>query len=100
MRDDFEITVKGSRYASGYMVKEVISDQGGVRMSWPAVALVVVSWRWLPALVDEIETTVEQKYQATGLKNPFILCQANGAGLVEVVIYDGDKRKHQTKSSW
>ncbi|WP_122053161.1 galactokinase [Vibrio sp. Evd11] len=85
MRDDFEITVKEVDTLVD-MVKDVIGDQGGVRMTGGGFGGCIVALV-PPALVDEIKTTVEQKYQAaTGLKESIYVCQAkDGAGLVEVI---------------
>ncbi|CAH6799994.1 galactokinase [Vibrio chagasii] len=85
MRDDFEITVKEIDTLVD-MVKEVIGDQGGVRMTGGGFGGCIVALV-PPTLVDEIKTTVEQKYQAaTGLKESIYVCQAkDGAGLVEVI---------------
>ena len=85
MRDDFEITVKEVDTLVE-LVKHVIGDQGGVRMTGGGFGGCVVALV-PPALVDEIKTTVEQKYQAaTGLKESIYVCQAkDGAGLVEVI---------------
>ncbi|MEZ9174831.1 galactokinase [Vibrio kanaloae] len=85
MRDDFEITVKEIDTLVD-MVKEVIGDQGGVRMTGGGFGGCIVALV-PPALVDEIKTTVEQKYQAaTGLKESIYVCQAkDGASLIEVI---------------
>jgi galactokinase len=85
MRDDFEITVKEVDTLVE-LVKHVIGDQGGVRMTGGGFGGCIVALV-PPALVDEIKTTVEQKYQAaTGLKESIYVCQAkDGAGLVEVI---------------
>ncbi|MGF1696820.1 galactokinase [Vibrio lamellibrachiae] len=83
MRDDFEITVKEIDLLVE-IVKEVIGEEGGVRMTGGGfggclVALVP------PAKVDEVKAAIEAKYQAeTGLKESVYVCQAkDGAGLVE-----------------
>jgi len=83
MRDDFEITVKEIDFLVD-MVKEIIGDQGGVRMTGGGFGGCIVALV-PPALVDEIKTTIEQKYQAaTGLKESIYVCQAkDGAGLVK-----------------
>jgi galactokinase len=85
MRDDFEITVKEIDTLVE-MVKEVIGEQGGVRMTGGGFGGCIVAMV-PPALVDEVKATVEAKYQAaTGLKEYIYVCQAkNGAGLVEVL---------------
>ncbi|MGF1719934.1 galactokinase [Vibrio kyushuensis] len=83
MRDDFEITVKEIDLLVE-IVKEVIGEEGGVRMTGGGfggclVALVP------PAKVDEVKAAIEAKYQVeTGLKESVYVCQAkDGAGLVE-----------------
>ena len=85
MRDDFEITVKEVDTLVD-MVKDVIGDQGGVRMTGGGFGGCIVALV-PPALVDEIKTTVEEKYQAaTGLKESIYVCQAkDGASLIEVI---------------
>ncbi|KIT58521.1 galactokinase [Vibrio parahaemolyticus EN9701072] len=68
------------------IVKEVIGDQGGVRMTGGGFGGCIVALV-PPALVDDVKAVVEAKYQAaTGLKESIYVCQAkNGAGLVEVL---------------
>ncbi|MDF4855939.1 galactokinase, partial [Vibrio parahaemolyticus] len=85
MRDDFEITVKEIDTLVE-IVKEVIGDQGGVRMTGGGFGGCIVALV-PPALVDDVKAEVEAKYQAaTGLKESIYVCQAqNGAGLVEVL---------------
>lgn len=85
MRDDFEITVKEIDTLVE-MVKGVIGDQGGVRMTGGGFGGCIVALI-PPVLVDEVKATVEAKYQAeTGLKASIYVCQAKeGAGLVEVL---------------
>lgn len=85
MRDDFEITVKEIDTLVE-IVKEVIGDQGGVRMTGGGFGGCIVALV-PPALVDDVKAAVEAKYQAaTGLKESIYVCQAkNGAGLVEVL---------------
>lgn len=85
MRDDFEITVKEIDLLVE-MIKEVIGDQGGVRMTGGGFGGCVVALI-PPALVDNVRATVEANYQvATGLKESIYVCQAkNGAGLVEIL---------------
>ncbi|ENC6732969.1 galactokinase [Vibrio navarrensis] len=85
MRDDFEITVKEIDTLVD-IVKEVIGDQGGVRMTGGGFGGCVVALV-PPALVDEVKVTIAAKYQAaTGLKESIYVCQAkDGAGLVEVL---------------
>ncbi|MDW2111782.1 galactokinase, partial [Vibrio sp. 2089] len=84
MRDDFDITVKEIDTLVE-MVKHVIGEQGGVRMTGGGFGGCVVAL--VPqTLVDEVKATVESKYEAaTGLKESIYVCQAKeGAGLVEV----------------
>lgn len=85
MRDDFEITVKEIDTLVD-IVKAVIGEQGGVRMTGGGFGGCIVALV-PPALVDEVKATVEEKYQAaTGLKESIYVCQAKeGAGLVEVL---------------
>lgn len=80
MRDDFEITVKEIDTLVE-MVKDVIGDQGGVRITGGGFGGCVV------ALVEKVKATVEANYEAaTGLKESIYVCQAKpGAGLVEVL---------------
>lgn len=83
MRDDFEITVKEID-ALVEIVKEVIGEQGGVRMTGGGFGGCIVAVM-PPELVDNVKLAVEAKYQAaTGLKESIYVCQAkDGAGLVE-----------------
>ncbi len=83
MRDDFEITVKEVDTLVE-IVKEVIGEQGGVRMTGGGFGGCIVALV-PPALVDEVKSAVEAKYEAaTGLKESIYVCQAeDGAGLVE-----------------
>lgn len=83
MRDDFEITVKEIDTLVE-MVKEVIGEQGGVRMTGGGFGGCIVAVM-PPELVDNVKSSVESKYQAaTGLKESIYVCQAkDGAGLVE-----------------
>ncbi|WP_182020813.1 galactokinase [Vibrio parahaemolyticus] len=84
MRDDFDITVKEIDTLVE-MVKNVIGEQGGVRMTGGGFGGCVVAL--VPStLVDEVKATVEANYEAaTGLKESIYVCQAKeGAGLVEV----------------
>ncbi|NRF24491.1 galactokinase [Vibrio coralliilyticus] len=85
MRDDFEITVTEIDTLVE-MVKEVIGDQGGVRMTGGGFGGCIVALV-PPALVDEVKSAVEAKYKAvTGLKESIYVCQAkDGAGLVEAL---------------
>ncbi len=82
MRDDFEITVSEVD-AIVDMVKNVIGEDGGVRMTGGGFGGCIVALV-PPTLVDEVKATVEELYQAkTGLKESIYVCQAtNGAGLV------------------
>ncbi|MEQ6344641.1 MULTISPECIES: galactokinase [Vibrio] len=84
MRDDFDITVKEIDTLVE-MVKNVIGEQGGVRMTGGGFGGCVVALI-PPTLVDEVKATVEAKYEAaTGLKESIYVCQAKeGAGPVEV----------------
>ncbi|WED21257.1 galactokinase [Vibrio sp. JC009] len=83
MRDDFEITVKEIDTIVD-IVKAVIGDEGGVRMTGGGFGGCVVSLV-PPAMVDDVIKAVEDKYQAaTGLKETIYVCQAkDGAGLEE-----------------
>ena len=85
MRDDFEITVKEIDTLVD-MVKDVIGDQGGVRMTGGGFGGCIVALV-PPVLVDQVKAAVETNYQAaTGLKESIYVCQAKeGAGLVEVL---------------
>ncbi|KOO14285.1 galactokinase [Vibrio xuii] len=83
MRDDFEITVPEIDSLVD-IVKEVIGEQGGVRMTGGGFGGCIVSVM-PPALVEKVKAAVEEKYQAaTGLKESIYVCQAkDGAGIVE-----------------
>lgn len=83
MRDDFEITVFEVDTLVD-MVKNVIGDKGGVRMTGGGFGGCIVALV-PPALVDEVTATVEANYEAkTGLKASIYVCQAkDGASLVE-----------------
>ncbi|MDN3681103.1 galactokinase [Vibrio tapetis subsp. quintayensis] len=83
MRDDFEITVPEVD-ALVDMVKEVIGDKGGVRMTGGGFGGCIVAVM-PPNLVNEVTATVEDKYQAiTGLKESIYICHATpGAGEVK-----------------
>lgn len=85
MRDDFDITVTEIDTLVD-IIKEVIGDNGGVRMTGGGFGGCVVALV-PPALVDDITLAVAAKYQAiTGLKESIYVCQAqHGAGLVEVL---------------
>lgn len=82
MRDDFEITVKEVDTLVD-IVKGVIGDQGGVRMTGGGFGGCIVALV-PPALVGDIKATVEREYEAaTGLKEDIYVCQAtDGAGLI------------------
>lgn len=84
MRDDFEITVKEIDMLVD-MVKEVIGEHGGVRMTGGGFGGCIVALV-PPRFVGEIKATVEAKYEAmTGLNASIYVCQAkDGAGVVEV----------------
>lgn len=84
MRDDFEITVKEIDTLVD-MVKEVIGEHGGVRMTGGGFGGCIVALV-PPRFVDEIKAMVEAKYEAmTGLNASIYVCQAkDGAGVVEV----------------
>ena len=83
MRDDFEITVSEIDTLVA-MVKEVIGERGGVRMTGGGFGGCVVAL--VPHdLVASVQAVVEANYEAqTGLKAAIYVCQAvDGAGLVE-----------------
>ncbi|WP_318507111.1 galactokinase [Photobacterium leiognathi] len=82
MRDDFEITVFEVDTLVE-IVKDVISEQGGVRMTGGGFGGCIVALV-PPILVDDVKAAVEAKYQAaTGLKESIYVCQAkNGAGKI------------------
>ncbi|MGV2987442.1 galactokinase [Vibrio sp. E150_011] len=82
MRDDFEITVKEVDTVVD-IVKGVIGDQGGVRMTGGGFGGCIVSLV-PPALVDDIVAALDEQYEAaTGLKESIYVCQAkNGAGVI------------------
>jgi galactokinase len=82
MRDDFEITVKEVD-ALVDIVKQVIGEQGGVRMTGGGFGGCIVALV-PPELVDDVKAAVEAKYQLeTGLKASIYVCQAkDGAGAV------------------
>lgn len=76
MRDDFEITVPPID-ALVDIVKSVIGDQGGVRMTGGGFGGCIVAL--MPnELVDAVRKTVAQQYHAkTGFKETFYVCQAS-----------------------
>lgn len=83
MRDDFEITVSEIDTLVD-MVKEVIGERGGVRMTGGGFGGCVVAL--VPHdLVASVQAVVDANYEAqTGLKAAIYVCQAmDGAGLVE-----------------
>ncbi|MDC5847754.1 galactokinase [Vibrio europaeus] len=83
MRDDFEITVKEVDTLVE-IVKQVIGEQGGVRMTGGGFGGCIVAVM-PPELVEPVIAAVAAEYQAaTGLKESIYVCQAkNGAGVVE-----------------
>lgn len=85
MRDDFEITVTEIDTLVE-IVKAVIGEQGGVRMTGGGFGGCVVALV-PPALVEPVKAVVEEKYpQATGLNASIYVCQAKaGAGLMAVL---------------
>ncbi|WP_419240221.1 galactokinase [Photobacterium leiognathi] len=82
MRDDFEITVFEVDTLVE-IVKDVIGEQGGVRMTGGGFGGCIVALV-PPTLVDDVKAVVEAKYQAaTGLKESIYVCQAkDGAGKI------------------
>ncbi len=76
MRDDFEITVPPVNTLVD-IVKNVIGEQGGVRMTGGGFGGCVVAL--IPTeLVTEVRTVVAQHYQSqTGLKERFYVCRAS-----------------------
>ncbi|GGA99080.1 galactokinase [Agarivorans gilvus] len=80
MRDDFEITV-AEVDCLVEMVKQVIGEAGGVRMTGGGFGGCVVALM-PPSLVDKVCQTVADNYQAkTGLKESIYVCKAMpGAG--------------------
>ncbi|MDC9594751.1 galactokinase [Xenorhabdus sp. IM139775] len=80
MRDDFEITVSEIDVLVA-MVKNVIGDRGGVRMTGGGCVVALVP----PDRVKRVEKVIEQQYAAkTGLRADIYLCQATkGAGQME-----------------
>lgn len=85
MRDDFEITVFEVDVLVD-MVKEVVGEHGGVRMTGGGFGGCIVALV-PPTLVDKVKETVEARYQSeTGLQASIYVCQAkNGAGVVELL---------------
>ncbi|CAM3752061.1 galactokinase [Xenorhabdus thuongxuanensis] len=83
MRDDFEIIVREIDVLVA-IVKDVIGDHGGVRMTGGGFGGCVVALV-LPDLVKSVEKAIEQQYKSkTGLKADIYLCQATkGASQLE-----------------
>ncbi|SJN58240.1 Galactokinase [Vibrio ruber DSM 16370] len=82
MRDDFEITVQEIDLLVE-MVKAVIGDEGGVRMTGGGFGGCVVAL--IPStLVESVTAAVEARYEPeTGLRASIYVCQAKaGAGVV------------------
>jgi galactokinase (EC 2.7.1.6) len=80
MRDDFEITVPQIDTLVE-IVKEVIGDQGGVRMTGGGFGGCIVAL--MPeALVEKVQQAVAAQYEAkTGIKETFYVCKpSQGAG--------------------
>jgi len=82
MRDNFEITVKEID-ALVEIVKDVIGEQGGVRMTGGGFGGCIVALV-PPSLVADVEKAVEALYpEKCGLTATFYVCQAKaGAGLI------------------
>ncbi|PKE30534.1 galactokinase [Rahnella sp. AA] len=81
MRDDFEITVPQIDKLVE-IVKEVIGDKGGVRMTGGGFGGCIVAL--VPTeIVEKVRHAVEQQYHAySGLKETFYVCTASqGAGI-------------------
>lgn len=83
MRDDFEITVKEVDTLVE-IVKSVLDDRGGVRMTGGGFGGCVVALV-TPDLVDQVVDSVKAQYEAlTGLKETIYVCSASqGAGYSE-----------------
>ncbi|WP_265693966.1 galactokinase [Providencia rustigianii] len=81
MRDDFEITVKEIDILVD-IVKSVLGDQGGVRMTGGGFGGCVVAVM-KQQLVEPVKAAVEAQYQTmTGLKEDIYVCQPSaGAGV-------------------
>ena len=82
MRDDFEITVKEIDTLVD-IVKDVVGEQGGVRMTGGGFGGCVVSLV-PPQLVDAVKQAIAEQYEAkTGLKETIYVCHAtDGASVV------------------
>ncbi|OON38890.1 galactokinase [Izhakiella australiensis] len=80
MRDDFEITVPQIDTLVE-IVKEVLGEQGGVRMTGGGFGGCIVALMPLDR-VDSVKQAVASQYEAaTGLKETFYICKASaGAG--------------------
>ena len=80
MRDDFEITVPPIDLLVE-LVKEVIGDKGGVRMTGGGFGGCVVALMPFD-LVEPVKAAVASQYEAaTGIKETFYVCTASeGAG--------------------
>ncbi|MDC9614954.1 galactokinase [Xenorhabdus khoisanae] len=75
MRDDFEITVSEIDMLVE-IVKNAISDRGGIRMTGGGFGGCVVALI-APDLVESVKKAIEQQYEAkTGLKATIYICQA------------------------
>ncbi|MDA9557104.1 galactokinase [Vibrio sp.] len=85
MRDDFEITVPEIDKIVD-IVKEVIGEEGGVRMTGGGFGGCVVALV-SPSQVGDVISAVETQYEVvTGLKESIYVCQAkDGAGLAAVL---------------
>ena len=85
MRDDFDITVKEIDTLVD-IVKAVIGEQGGVRMTGGGFGGCIVALM-PPTYVDKVKAAVAEQYEAlTGLKASIYVCQAtNGAGVIDVL---------------
>jgi galactokinase len=83
MRDDFEITVSEIDTLVE-IIKDVIGDAGGVRMTGGGFGGCVVALV-PPNRVDDVRDAVQAKYPPlTGLQATIYVCQAtNGAGLLQ-----------------
>ncbi|KMJ45202.1 galactokinase [Xenorhabdus khoisanae] len=75
MRDDFEITVSEIDMLVE-IVKNAISDRGGIRMTGGGFGGCIVALI-APDLVESVKKAIEQQYEAkTGLKATIYICQA------------------------